>query len=143
MTKIIYQNFITTENARTKNIVFNQKWKGFMSNLGFSYIAIHPGEMLKEELESRGITQKEFAKAIEVSYTMLNEILNGKRSITADFAILIEAALGTPAEHWLNMQARYNLQTARRKETVISRFNSIRNMTTWFSPKKKAEVATI
>jgi addiction module HigA family antidote len=114
-----------------------------MSNLGFSYIAIHPGEMLKEELESRGITQKEFAKAIAVSYTMLNEILNGKRSITADFAILIEAALGTPAEHWLNMQARYNLQTARSKETVISRFNSIRNMTTWFSPQKKAEVATV
>ena len=74
---------------------------------------------------------------------MLNEILNGKRSITADFAILIEAALGTPAEHWLNMQARYNLQTARTKETVISRFNSIRNMTTWLSPHKKAEVATV
>ena len=114
-----------------------------MSNLGFSYTAIHPGEMLKEELESRAITQKEFAKAIAVSYTMLNEILNGKRSISADFAILIEAALGTPAEHWLSMQARYNLQTARTKETVISRFNSIRNMTTWLSQQKKAEVATV
>ena len=112
-----------------------------MSNLGFSYTAIHPGEILKEELESREITQKEFAKTLGVPYTMLNEILNGKRSITADFAILIEAALGTPAEHWLNMQARYNLQTARTKETVISRFNSIRNMTRWLSPQKKPEMA--
>jgi len=114
-----------------------------MNNLGFSYIAIHPGEMLKEELESRGITQKVFAKTIAVSYTMLNEILNGKRSITADFAILIEAALGTPAEHWLNMQARYNLQIAKTKETVISRFNSIREMTPWLSPHKNAKVVTV
>ena len=114
-----------------------------MNKLGFSYIAVHPGEMLKEELESRGITQKEFARTIAVSYTMLNEILNGKRSITADFAILIEAALGTPAEHWLNMQARYNLQTAKTKETVVSRFNSIRNITPWLTPNKKAKVATI
>ena len=114
-----------------------------MSNLGFSYIAIQPGEILKEELESRGITQKEFAKAISVSYTMLNEILNGKRSITADFAVLIEAALGTPAEHWLNMQARYNLQTAKTKESVMSRFNSIRNMSPWLSPHKKAKMATV
>ena len=41
-----------------------------MSNIGFSYIAIHPGEVLKEELESRNISQKDFAKAISVSYTM-------------------------------------------------------------------------
>ena len=114
-----------------------------MSNLGFSYIAVHPGEMLKEELESRRITQKEFAKAIAVSYTMLNEILNGKRSITADFAILIEAALGTSAEHWLNMQARYNLQTAKTKESVVSRYNSIRNTTPWLTSNKKAKVATV
>ena len=104
-----------------------------MSNIGFSYIAIHPGEILKEELEARDISQKDFAKAISVSYTMLNEILNGKRSITADFAILVEAALGTPAEHWLNMQARYNLQTAKTKETVKSRFESIRNLSPWIT----------
>ena len=114
-----------------------------MGNLGFSFIAIHPGEVLKEELEARGITQKEFAKAIAVSYTMLNEILNGKRSITADFAILVEAALGTPAEHWLNMQARYNLQTAKTKENIMTRFKSIRTMTPWLTSHKTAEIATI
>lgn len=114
-----------------------------MSNLGFSYTAIHPGEILKEELESRGISQKDFASAISVSYTMLNEILNGKRSITADFAILVEAALGTPAEHWLNMQARYNLQTVKSKETVMSRFKSIRTITPWFTPHPTGNVVTV
>lgn len=104
-----------------------------MSNLEFSYIALHPGEVLKEELESRGISQKDFANAISVSYTMLNEILNGKRSITTDFAILVEAALGTPAELWLNMQARYNLQTAKTKETTKLRFEAIRNISPWLS----------
>lgn len=102
-----------------------------MNNLGFSYTAIHPGEILKEEIASRGILQKDFAETISVSYTRLNEILNGKRPITSDFALLVEAALGTPAEHWLNMQARYNLQTSRTKESVISRFNSIRNVSPW------------
>ena len=113
-----------------------------MSNLGFSYTAIHPGEILKEELESRGISQKDFASAISISYTMLNEILNGKRSITADFAILVEAALGTPAEHWLNMQARYNLQTVKSKETVMSKFKSIRTITPWFTPHPTGNVVT-
>ena len=114
-----------------------------MSNIGFSYIAIHPGEMLKEELEARNITQKDFAKAISVSYTMLNEILNGKRPISVDFAILIEAAFGTPAEHWLNMQARYNLQTAKNKDAIMSRFKSIRTMTPWFSPRTTPTIVTV
>ena len=77
-----------------------------MSNLGFSFTAIHPGEILKEELAYRGIRQKDFAQTIAVPYTRLNEILNGKRPITSDFALHVKAALGTPAEHWLNMQAR-------------------------------------
>lgn len=114
-----------------------------MSNIGFSYIAIHPGEILKEELESRGISQKDFASIISVSYTMLNEILNGKRSITTDFAILVEAALGTPAEHWLNMQARYNLQTAKSKESIMSRFKTIRTHTPWFNPNPMANALTV
>jgi len=114
-----------------------------MGNIGFSYIAIHPGEILKEELEARGISQKVFAKTISVSYTMLNEILNGKRNISADFAILVEAALGIPAELWLNMQARYNLQTMKTKDTIISRFKSIRAITPWFVPQLTSNVATI
>lgn len=58
---------------------------------------IHPGEMLKDEIEARGITQKDLAKRMGVSYTVFNEILNGKRPITTEYALLLEAALGIDA----------------------------------------------
>ena len=53
----------------------------------------HPGDVLKEELECRKISQKKFSEILGVPYTMLNEILNGKRPITSDFALMVEAAL--------------------------------------------------
>ena len=57
-------------------------------------ITTHPGDVLKEELESRGITQKKFSEVLSIPYTQLNEILNGKRPVTTDFALMVEAALG-------------------------------------------------
>lgn len=47
---------------------------------------IHPGEMLKDELQARGISQRKFAAIIGVSYSVLNEVLNGKRPITTEYA---------------------------------------------------------
>lgn len=47
---------------------------------------IHPGEMLKDELQARGISQRKFATIIGVSYSVLNEVLNGKRPITTEYA---------------------------------------------------------
>ena len=49
---------------------------------------IHPGEMIKDEIAARGITQKELAKQMGVSYTVFNEILNGKRPVTTEYALL-------------------------------------------------------
>ena len=49
-----------------------------MGNLGYPYTPTHPGEILKEEIEYRGISQKKLAEQIGISYTMLNEILNAK-----------------------------------------------------------------
>ena len=99
-----------------------------MTNLGNSYIAIHPGEMLKEELQFRKVSQKKFAEAIGVSYSMLNEILNCKRPVTTDFALLVEAALGIRAYIYVNMQTDYDLQIAAKDKKVISRLEKIRNM---------------
>ena len=59
---------------------------------------IHPGEMLKDELEARGISQRKFAQTIGVSYSVLNEVVNGKRPITTEYALKIEAATGIDAE---------------------------------------------
>ena len=97
-----------------------------MDNLGDSYIPIHPGEIVKEELEYRGISQKHFAEVIDVSYTMLNDILNGKRPISTDFALMIEAATGISAELLVRMQLRYNLQVARSKTENIKKWEKIR-----------------
>jgi len=92
----------------------------------------HPGSILKEELEARGISQAKFASCIEVSPTMLNEILNGKRAITSDFAILVEAALGINPELLVNMQTRYNMAQARQKPSVAARFTEIQHRAaTW------------
>ena len=61
-------------------------------------ITTHPGEVLKEELEARGMSQKKFSELLNVPYTQLNEILNGKRPVTTDFALMMEAALGINPE---------------------------------------------
>lgn len=86
----------------------------------------HPGDVIKEELEYRGISQKHFAEVIGVSYTMLNDILNGKRPVSTDFALTIEAATGISAELLVKMQLRYNLQVARSKKENIARWENLK-----------------
>lgn len=88
----------------------------------------HPGEVLKEELESRGISQKNFAQCLGVSHTMLNEILNCKRPISSDFALLVEAALGIDPELLINMQTRYNMIQARLKPSLAKRIEEIKKI---------------
>lgn len=87
---------------------------------------IHPGEMLKDELEARGMSQKKFAGLIGMPYTAFNEIVNGKRPITTDTALKIEAATGIPAYIWINMQSAYNMQTARRDSKLSVVLDNIR-----------------
>ena len=99
-----------------------------MSNLGYSFIPVHPGEIIKEELQSRGISQKRFAEVLCVSYTMLNDILNGRRPVSTDFALLIEAATNINAEMLMNMQTRYNMQIARKDKNVIAHLENLRKI---------------
>ena len=88
--------------------------------------AIHPGEMLKDELQARGISQRKFASIIGMPYTAFNEIINGKRPITTDTALKIEAATNIAAELWLGLQADYNMQTARRDNRLSAMLEQIR-----------------
>jgi len=70
----------------------------------------HPGEILLEEfLKPMGITQKRLAKHIGVEPNVVNELVNGKRGITAYSAMKLGAALSTGPEFWLNLQSRYDL----------------------------------
>lgn len=87
---------------------------------------IHPGEMLKDELEARGMSQRKFAGLIGMPYTAFNEIINGKRPITTDTALKIEAATGISANIWIGLQTDYNIQTARRNNKLAAVLENIR-----------------
>ena len=87
---------------------------------------IHPGEILKDELEARGISQRKFAAIIGVSYSVLNEVVNGKRPVTTEYALKIEAATGIPAHLWVNMQSAYDMQTARHDNKLTAILDNIR-----------------
>jgi addiction module HigA family antidote len=88
----------------------------------------HPGELLKEELICRHLSQRTLALKLGLSYTMLNEILNGKRTVTTDFALLMEAALGVSSGLLLRMQVSYNIQTARQDKTLSHRLAEVRKI---------------
>ena len=97
-----------------------------------SSMLIHPGEMIKDEINARGITQKELAQQMGVSYTVFNEILNGKRPVTTEYALLLEAALGTNASIWIGLQADYNLQKAKQDKSFLKRLERIRKIAAVF-----------
>ena len=94
-----------------------------------SSMLIHPGEMIKDEIVARGLTQKDLAQQMGVSYTVFNEILNGKRPVTTEYALLLDAALGTDANIWLGLQAEYNMQKMKQDKSFMSRLEKIRKIT--------------
>ncbi len=72
---------------------------------------IHPGEILLEEfLDPMAISQYRLAKDISVSPRRINEIVHGRRSITADTALRLARYFGTTERFWINLQARYDLE---------------------------------
>ena len=75
-------------------------------------LTLHPGEMLREELEAREMTQVALAEAMGRSPRLVNEIVRGRRSITADTALALEDALGISASVWLGQQMQYDLSEA-------------------------------
>ncbi|RCW39993.1 addiction module HigA family antidote [Halopolyspora algeriensis] len=75
---------------------------------------IHPGEVLAEEyLEPFGVTQHRLAVAIGVPPRRINEIVHGKRGVSADTALRLARFFGTSERFWLNMQSRYDLERER------------------------------
>lgn len=86
---------------------------------------VHPGLVLRDELESMGISQRNLAAKMDVPPSQLNEIINGKRNLTAEYALMIEALLGIPAVPLLRMQTDYNLQNARRDKSFIEKLKSL------------------
>ena len=96
-----------------------------MSSLGYGFYPSHPGEVIKDELEERGISQRKFADSIGIGYSVLNEILNGRRSISTTSALMFEAALDIPADSLLKMQMKYNMYTAMKDQTLVEKLKKI------------------
>lgn len=96
-----------------------------MAQLGFGYYTTHPGEVLKDELEARGISQRKFADSIGMGYSVLNEMLNGRRPVSTTSALIFEAALGIPADALMRLQIKYDMQMARRNPTLVERLKKI------------------
>ena len=74
---------------------------------------VHPGEVLMEDfIEGFGITQNKLAVAIGVPPRRINEIVHGKRAVTADTALRLGKYFGVSAQFWLNLQTQYDLDVA-------------------------------
>ena len=73
-------------------------------------VATHPGEMIKDELKERGMTQKQLAEQTGINTSVISETVNGKRPVSLNFAIALEKALDIPTEIWMNMQTQYDLR---------------------------------
>jgi addiction module HigA family antidote len=74
--------------------------------------SIHPGEFLAEILEDLGMSQAEFARAIDVSPMRVSHVIKGSRPVTAELALLFGRAFDLTPQYWLNLQADYDLKTA-------------------------------
>lgn len=101
------------------------------NNLTSAY-PTHPGEILKDEIEYRGISQKSLAEEMGIAYSALNEILNAKRPLTEKTALLFEAALGVNAEPLLKMQMQYNIRLTKNDSKFMQRLSKVRKLTAAF-----------
>ena len=76
---------------------------------------IHPGEILKDEIDELNINASTLAKMLMVPPNRVIDIIKGKRSVTADTALRLSRFFGTTAEFWLNLQSAYDLKTMEKK----------------------------
>ena len=90
---------------------------------------IHPGEYIRDEISARGITQRQLAEKIGMQPSILNEIINGKRSVNIEFAMLLEAALGIDADIWIRLQNLYTKQKALMNPDFMSRLSKVTRIT--------------
>lgn len=80
-----------------------------------SYIATPPGVTIKEQLEDRGMTQKEFAVRMDMSEKHISKLINGDVQLTTDVALRLESVLGIPAQFWNNLESIYREKLAKIK----------------------------
>jgi addiction module HigA family antidote len=103
-----------------------------MSNTIYGFTPTHPGEVLKDEVEYRNLSQTLLARQMGLSYKILNDILNERRPLTTTTAMLFEAAMGIPADALMRMQLKYNMQMVAKDKSFIKRLDKIRKIAAMF-----------
>lgn len=88
----------------------------------------HPGTILKDEIEYRGISQRKLAADMGIAYSVMNEILNARRPLTEKTALLFEAALGVNAEPLLSLQTEFNLRNIRKDSSFMEKLEQLRKV---------------
>lgn len=97
-----------------------------MATTKFGYTPTHPGEVLKDEIEYRKISQRKLAEQMGISYKTLNDLLNGRRTLTTATAMMFEAALDIPADSLMRLQLKYNMQEVNNDKQFMERLRQIR-----------------
>jgi addiction module HigA family antidote len=92
----------------------------------FGFKPTHPGEVLKDEIEYRKISQRKLAESMGMSYKVLNDLLNGRRTFTLTTAMMFEAALNIPADSLMNLQHKYNMFQAQNDKNFMEKLSQIR-----------------
>lgn len=97
-----------------------------MATVRFGYTPTHPGEVLKDEIEYRKVSQRKLAEQMGISYKALNDLLNGRRTLTTTTAMMFEAALDIPADSLMRLQLKYNMQQAMNDPSLTGHLKQIR-----------------
>ena len=98
--------------------------------------AMHPGQLLKDELDAREMKQIVLAKALGIAKNVMSEIINGKRNLTPELAVKLEEALEIKAELWMKYQMAYEIDKVRIKnKKAVQKAN--------ISAKAKKQLASI
>lgn len=82
---------------------------------GFSFGAVHPGDILAEEISAREISAHALALKLRVPANRISEIVAGKRGVSAETALRLARFFGMDAQFWMNLQAKYDLEVAERE----------------------------
>lgn len=81
--------------------------------------AYHPGKLLQEEIEERGLLKKDVAHSLGILPQHLSEIFSGKRNFSARLAVRLEKLLDISADYWLRLQMNYDLYQAKKQEALV------------------------
>ena len=96
------------------------------------YMATHPGELVRDEMRERGLTQRQLAAMAGLNPSIVSEVVRGKRSVTEEIATSLEKALGIPMVMWMNLQSQYDHDTAtieaKQERVVLTIPTSDRNL---------------